>query len=205
MDTCEIVAISDTFARLPRCFTQEELLTFIYADEEDQHAILKVIEDDSRFIWTNGETAGDKYFIAKNALYRWYVRLNLRLAIARKARLSDHKLALLMSSLRLDGQWNVPPAEFIEYGLSFTLLSPSWNSNEYVFPLAYVISFRPSSGIKVARNILYSLNETQELESISDQVVLESTEKILSRLSSRESHIIRMREGLLNNPKMTLE
>jgi len=180
MDTCEIVAISDAFARLPRCFTQEELLSFILADEEDQHAILKVIEDDYQFIWTNGETAGDKYFIAKKALYRWYVRLNLRLAIARKARLSDQKLALLMSSLRLEGQWNVPPAEYIEYGLPFALLSPSWNSNEFVFPLAYVISFMPSSGLKVARNILYSLNETQELESTSDQVVLESTEKILS-------------------------
>ncbi len=205
MDTCEIVAISDTFARLPRCFTQEELLSFIHADKEDQHAILKVIEDDYQFIWTNGETAGDKYFIAKKALYRWYIRLNLRLAVARKARLSDRNLALLISSLRLDGQWNVPPHEFIEYGLSFTLLSPSWNPNEFVFPLAYVISFMPSSGLKVARNILYSLNETQGLESISDQVVLESAEKILSQLSSRESHIIRMREGLPNNPKMTLE
>lgn len=205
MDTGETIAIANTLAEYQRCFTREELLTFTYIDEENYHIITKTIEADSRFIWTSEETAEESIFIARKALYHWYVRLNVRLARCRESRLSDRQLALLMSSLRLNGKWASPPTEYVKFGQLFSLVKPALSPNEYVFPFAHIVSSLPSSDIEIARDILDTFNKTPWLELPSQQMVLTLIEDILKTITTRERYVVARREGLFGNTQMTLD
>lgn len=201
----KVIAVANTLAEYPRCFTREELLSFTYADEEDPSIMVKAIEEDSRFVLTKDEADKEEFFIAKKALYYWYARLNDRLARAKEAKLSDQQLTLLLSSLRLDGKWVSPPTEYVKFGQQYYLISPTFNKRGYVFPLAHLLSFLAPSNLKHALKYLFDIHYDQDLSLPAEQILTQSIQDVLNRLTNTQRHIITKRQGILGNTKMTLE
>jgi len=213
MDAGKAAKIVDAFAEYSHCFTTEDLLIFaeeeldqvLMENEQAQESLLQVVEDGSRFLPTFEETSGKKYFIASKTLYRWYINLNVRLAKANSARLSSHQLGSLLSSLRSNGRWASPPTEYIMFGQQAYLISPSLSPNEYVFPLAQVLSFMSPSNIRNAAQHLHDLPYGQKLESTNEQIISKAIEDALARFTERQRYVITRRHGLLGNAKKTLE
>jgi len=205
MDAYEATKVIDAFAEYQHCFAQQEILGFAVTHEE-QELLLQTIVEDWRFVKTDEEAIGEVYFIPKKTLYRWYVSLNIKLARGRKSKLDECQLASLMSLLRLNGRWNIPPSRYVEFGQIFSLVKPTWNQHEHFFPFAHIISFMASSSsrMKIAGDILNSYNKAPWLELPSEQMVLKLIEDGLKNLPPRERYIITRREGLCGNTKMTL-
>ncbi|GAI08538.1 unnamed protein product, partial [marine sediment metagenome] len=154
---------------------------------------------------TCGQTSGRKYFIAKKALYQWYVNLNVRLAKANTDKLDSNQLASIMGFLRLDDMWTSPPVEYIKFGQQFVLISPTLKQNEYVFPIAHILSFMSLSNIQVAADFLNTFPDKQDSVLSPEQIITQAVEDSLKRLTNRERYIIVRRLGLLGTSIMTLE
>jgi hypothetical protein len=112
-----------------------------------------------------------------------------------------------MNSLCINDRWNTPPTEVIQFGKQFGFIGSAWTDNQYVFPLAYVLSFMPNYLSKVT--IKYILEDiSKDIIDISlpfKQLAQESVQKGFSCFRERECYIIKAREGLLTGKKMTLE
>jgi len=204
MDTSEITAIANSFAEYSRSFTQDELFTFAWADE-DRYALLKCVEADSRFIYSWGEKSHEKYFVPRKTLYSWYLNLNIRLARAQKATLSRRRLALLMNSLCVSTPWHTPPDKYVTFGQKYCLISPSLNPDEYVFPLAYILSLMNPHKIGVAAELVHYFQDAEKLESPSEQLVLDSITDALAILTARQKYVLVRRQGLFGNSGQTLQ
>jgi hypothetical protein len=140
MDENQIIYILNIFAQYEHCFIFEDLLNHAKSDFDSEllkHALL----NDSRFILLNKENFDKKYFIPKRRLFQWFCQLNLRLAQAKQFRLSKHQLAMLISFLCIHERWDIPPTEVIQFGKQFGFIGTTCTENQYVFPLAYILSF----------------------------------------------------------------
>jgi len=204
MATNEYINITNTFAQYNRCFMIEDLLTFT-EEEQDKETLIQTIENDFRFLQTCEQTSGRKYFIAKKALYYWYVNLNVRLANANTGKLDSNRLASIMSFLRLDGIWTSPPVEYVKFGQQSGLISPTLKQNEYVFPIAHILSFMSLSNIQVATDFLNTFSDKQDSVLSPEQIITQAVEDSLKRFTNRERYIIVRRLALLGTSIMTLE
>jgi len=204
MATNEYTNITNTFAQYKGCFTIEDLLAFT-EEEQDKEILIQTIENDSRFVQTCEQTTGEKYFIAKKALYHWYVNLNVKLAKANTDKLDSKQLASKMSFLRLDGIWTSLPVEYVKFGQQFGLISPTLQQNEYVFPIAHILSFMSRSNIQVAVNFLYTFPDKQDSILSPEHIITQAVEDNLKRFTNRERYIIVKRQGFGGIAKMTLE
>jgi hypothetical protein len=204
MDTNEALNITNTLAEYTRCFTIEDLLAFA-EEEQDKETLIQTIENDFRFLQTCEQTSSRKYFAAKKALYHWYVNLNIRLAKAHTAKLSNRQLVSLMSSLSPNGIWTSLPTEYIMFGQQFYLISPTMNPSEYVFPVAHILSFMSHSNIKAAADFLYGFPYDQESPLPAEQIITQSIQAALARLSDAKRYVIVRRQGLFGVDQMTLE
>ena len=148
-----------------------------------------------------------KYFIPKRRLFQWFCQLNLRLAQAKQIRLSKHQLAKLISFLCIHERWDTPPTEVIQFGKQFGFIGTAWTEDQYIFPLAYILSF-----------MSYSLSEVTVkhiIKEISSKIIdgnfslkhlaEESIQEKFTCLTESECYIIKAREGLLTGKKMTLQ
>jgi len=206
MDDNQNIYILNIFAQHEHCFTFEDFLKYAQPDfnrELLKHALL----NDSRFIVLNKENSDTNYFITKRRLFQWFCQLNLRLAHAKKFRLSKHQLAILISFLCIRERWDTPPIEVIQFGKQFGFIGTNYTENQYVFPLAYILSF-----------MSYKLSETTVqyiIKEVSSNTIdvnfpfRHLAQKIIQEKFScftyRECYVIKAREGLLTGGKMTLE
>jgi len=155
----------------------------------------------------NNGNSKKKYFIPKRRLFQWFCQLNLRLAQAKQVRLSKHQLATLVSSLCIHERWDTPPTEVIRFGKQFGFIGTAWTEDQYIFPVAYILSFMPS---ELSEATIKSIIEEISSKTIDDKFFLqhlteESIPEKFSCLTESESYIIRAREGLLTGKKMTLQ
>ena len=204
MDGDQITNVLNTFAEYPRAFTFEELSDFTDSDinrEELRHSLIT----DSRFIWLGQGASNEGHFIPERTLFLWFSRLSVRLAKAKQTRLSEHQVAMLMNSLRVDGRWDVPPLETIQFGRHLGFIGHAWTSGHYVFPVARILSFMSSSAAKVATTVLESFTEMQERGLSFEQLLQQSVQEGFSKFSPRVAYVVRAREGLLEGTRMTLE
>ena len=212
MDTDEIANVLNTFAQWPRSFKLEELLDFVELPI-NQQTLESALLSDSRFICLDSEPMDERHFISKTTLFRWFSNLNLRLAQIRKFRLNEHQLALAMSCLRRNGRWHIPPTQAMQFGKRLGLVGSAWIPDQYVFPLARLLSF---SLMSVDRSILQDILQDfaemarlsipfGRLQQESLQVLQEALQEVLSRCSNRELYVVKAREGLLTGTEMTLE
>jgi len=206
MDDNQITYVLNNFIQYEHCFTLEDLSNFAESDFDNElvrHALLT----DSRFMQLEKGNSNKKHFISKKRLFQWFCKLNLRLAQTKQIRLSKHQLAMLMSFLCINERWDNPPTEVIQFGKQFGFIGSAWTDNQYVFPLAYVLSFMPNYLSKVT--IKYILEDiSKDIIDISlpfKQLAQESVQKGFSCFRERECYIIKAREGFLTGKKMTLE
>jgi hypothetical protein len=206
MDSNGYLNITNTLAESSRCFTTEDLLTFA-EEEQDKETLIQTIENGPRFLQTCEQISGGrKYFVAKKALYHWYVNLNVRLAKGKRGKLDRNQLVSIMSFLRPDGIWTSPPAEYVEFGQQFGLICPILNQNEYVFPIAHILSLMSLSNMQVAVDFLETLLNKQEYSVLpAEQVITQAVEDRLKSFTDRDRYIIVRRQGFGGITKMTLE
>jgi hypothetical protein len=112
-----------------------------------------------------------------------------------------------MNSLCINDRWDTPPTEVIQFGKQFGFIGSTWTDNQYVFPLAYVLSFIPHG---LSKLIIKRIIEDISLNIIDvnlpfKQITQESIQKKFSYFRERECYIIKAREGFLTGKKMTLE
>ena len=205
MDGNQIIYILNIFAQHEHCFIFEDLLNYAKPDLDSEllkHALL----NDSRFILLNKENSYKKYFIPKRRLFQWFCQLNLRLAKVKQFRLSKHQLAILTSSLRIRERWDTPPIEVIQFGEQFGFIGTTCTENQYIFPLAYILSFM-SYRLSEA-TVKYIIKEIPSdiidanfsFRPLAQKLIQEK----FSCFTYRECYVVKAREGLLTGKKMTL-
>jgi len=193
----------DIFAQYPRCFALEELLNF--ADSDSTNKILRsALLADSRFVQLSEGNSTERYFIPKRSLFQWFCQLSLRLAAAKQARLSKRKVAMLMSSLRTGGRWDIPPARCIELAQHFGFIGPTWVADHYVFPVAHILSFIQNP-TEVASIVMENFTTGERTHLAFEQLTRGLTQDGLSQFTERERDIVQAREGLLTGRRMTLQ
>ena len=193
------------FAQYPRCFTLEELLIFADSDS-DNKSLRDILLADPRFLQLKGTDSSEEYFISKASLFQWFCHLSLRLARAKQARLSKRQVASLMSFLRIDGRWDIPPVEGIRFGKKFGFVSSAWTTNQYVFPLAHILSFMPRRLSKTTiEYVMEGVPLDRDVDLPYEYLAGELVRNGFSKLDKKSCYIIKAREGLLTGTKMTLQ
>ena len=204
MDYSCVTHVLDVFAQYLCTFTFEELADFADSDTETlRHALLT----DSRFVQLEDNDSNQKHFISSRSLFEWFCRLSVRLARAKQKRLDKRQLALLASSLRIDGRWDTPPNQGVQFGSTFGFVAPSYTADEYVFPIAHILSLM-SHGLAedTTRRIMEAVSaDTIDVNWSFECLAQESIEKVFAHFTENECYVIKAREGILTGRKMTLE
>lgn len=204
MSVNRIAYILNHFALLPRAFTILELLEF--ADPETDHrALRRALLNDKRFVALDQEVSDECLFVPESTLFRWFTYLSFRLAQACQARLSTSQFANSMSSLRLDGRWDAPPVQAVDFGHQFGFIAPAWTPGQYVFPLAWLLSYLSPPQMEVAHSILESLTEEENRNANLRTPIEYWLEEELFQSDKRTVYVIQQREGLLTGARATLE
>lgn len=206
MNHNQITPVLNTLAQYVRCFTLEEVTDFADSDSDTQtleHALLA----DSRFVQLEERDSNQKHFISNRSLFQWFCRLSVRLARAKHIRLDKRQLALFMSSLRIDDQWNTPPTEAVQFGNQFGFVAPAYTGDQYVFPIAHILSFMSHNLSEFTTScIIEAISlDTIDVNWAFERLALDSIQKGFSYFTENECYVIKAREGILTGKKMTLE
>jgi hypothetical protein len=208
MNDNQITYVLNNFIQYEHCFTLEDLSNFS-EPEFNNELVRDALLTDSRFMQLEEGNSNKKYFISKRRLFQWFCQLSLKLAQAKQSRLSKHQLVMIMNSLCIKDRWDAPSTEVIQFGKQFGFIGSAWTDNQYIFPLAYVLSFMPNYLSKVTiKYILEDVSKDIDIINVSlpfKQLAQELVQKGFSYFRERECYIIKAREGLLTGKKMTLE
>lgn len=202
MDTNGITNTLSDFGLWRRAFTPRELLELSRA-RSNCETLRGVLLNDKRFIVL--ETSDECFFVATSTVFRWFAHLTTRLAAAHLTKLTAQQLARSMSSLRLHGQWDTPPAQAIGFGHQFGFIIPTQTPGCYIFPLARLLSYLSAFRMKIARSVLMHLAEEENRSTAFREPIEYSVRKGLALFDERVVDVVERRECLLNNTKATLE
>lgn len=203
MDANQTTHVLNIFAQYSHCFTLEELSNFVDSDS-DNETLRQALLADSRFMQLREGDSAEGYFVPKKILFQWFCQLSLRLAQAKQARLNKHQVTILMSSLRIDGRWDTPPTEAIQFGSHFGFIGQAWIPDEYVFPVAHILSFTKFQTLAI-RPIIEIFLAGENPHLAFDQLGRKLIQEGLSKFTKRERYVVQEREGLLTGRKMTLQ
>ena len=138
-------------------------------------------------------------------MFRWWFRLNLRLAFINQSRLTERQLTASVNSLYRFPPWSTPPAPMLDYGRQCGFVAPAWSPGSYVFPLAHLTAFTSPS----VRSGMASILEDWSFQGARNEAmrlqVTEAVESVLASFGEKISHIVKAREGLPPSEKATLE
>lgn len=206
MDFDEVNLIKDRLSELPYSFVFHDISSRFWIDDADFPEVRRAIDSAQDFVCTlDDENEGERY-IPKRTLYKWFVKLNLRLAIIKFCTLSESQLLSQMNSLRLNGTWHHPPSDYIKFGQDFGFLSRLEGQDRYNFPISYAMSFFSQPSIKVAREYLLNRSYDADITPQSEQSILERLRNALEDLaSSQQQYVIMRRHGILGFNDMTLQ
>ena len=194
----EVSNLLETFSTWNQCFTIAEVLE--WSDEAINPASLRqAFYDDVRFLLLSQRGWGPECFLPERTMFRWWTKLNLRLAGIRQPRLTERQLTASLNSLRPDGLWFTPPVDILNYGQRFGFVSPAWAHGFFVFPLARLLE---TMSPRVAFDAFDSL---ENRDPVAKLPLSQAVDSILSRFGQRTSHVVKAREGLAPHRKMTLE
>ena len=213
MDEFLLRSAIDYFTEQQCVFALDDILAFVEEYEsksfESCHQtaglLFKLIAEDPRFISPYDQVVGKLLTISKRTLKTWYINLNLRLATGNLSRLRTDKLQKLMGSLLENGTWSALPNKFIAFGEELSLIAKGILQDEFLFPLACVISFVSPSGIGLAKHFLVDslLDVNSSLTIPADLEGLMSN--ALNILTYRQKRVIQLRFGLIDMQFRTLE
>lgn len=195
------------FASCCRSFTLAEVTQWLEPDC-NRSSLQRCLHEDPRFVCLEREGPSgenDDRFIPERTLFRWWIRLTLRLAQLNQVCLSERQLANAMASLRDHGRWDEPPGKAIDFGRDFGFVSPTFIPGHYVFPIARFLSLLPTRSVSIASSLLESLVDIERRRSFLTKPIEESVHDGLRRSKVNEYRVVLAREGLGNSQKMTLE
>jgi len=157
-------------------------------------------------ICTRDDESNDERYIAKKTLYRWFVRLNVRLAKIRVHALTEQQLLSKMNGLRMDGGWSHPPPEYIGFGESYGLVGYLQGPKRYNFPMSTVLSLLSPVIIQAAEGYLLDTPYHEGMIAVSEQSIAGELRVVLDKLcTNRERFVVFRRHGILGYESMTLE
>jgi len=202
MDAIKAINELYFFASESRAFTIDDLLCLVDTDI-DSGAIRKALLINSRFIRLQGRLPIEDHYILDSSLFQWLVQLNFRLSQIKKFRLTEHQFTCAINNLRSDGRWDFPPIEAVRWGQSLGLICKAYTKQQFVFPLARILSFMKHSDIY--KQLLSDLCESRIWEHSLKKQVKEFLRKGFSKFKEEISYIVRKREGLQSQKKVTLQ
>ena len=97
------------------------------------------------------------------------------------------------------------PEKIFSFGLKRGLISFAVKPEEYIFPLAHVLSYLSPNLVNIACNTLVNLEMEEYQNSSGPKYLKDLVNECLATLHEREIYIISRREGLLGSGKKTLE
>lgn len=157
--------------------------------------------DDSRFLRIGVDDGEESAFISKSALFRWLMTLNLRLGRIRRASLTPHQLESTLSSMRPAGVWRGAASTALAFGRPLGLIGMAYETGQYVFPLAGLLSgFNRADSTKATGFLRWLSIQPFKAPSIPFQV-----QQALSALPGRVRTVIQAREALVSDSRLTLE
>ena len=193
------------FAWFPRAFTLAELSDFASL-KVNLKLLYSAASSDPQLICLKSDLPDEDRFILSSVFCRWLINLNIRLAKLKKYKLNKHQFSLLMSHLRLEGSWSAPPIDSIKWGQSLGLVSPCLTTENYVFPLAYILSYLPE-WIGLIEETLYEFGENKDLKTLARNSRDTYLEKGFSLFKPKITNVVKTRSGLLlsGGKRVTLE
>lgn len=204
MDILHTVKELDQLASWPQAFTLGELLDVVGSDL-DPARLREALLEDSRFICLRSGSPDEDRFILDSTLLRWFYNLNVRLAQAGQFRLSERQVALLLSHLRREGRWEVPPGEAVRLGRALGFISPAYTAGQYVFPWARILSFLPPPLLCPATDVLRNFLEQRPWKQPLGQLLQETLQEGFAQFNPRVVQVVKARTGLLTGTRMTLK
>jgi len=206
MDCDAVNLVKNRLSELPYSFVFDEISIGFWIEGVDVRAVRKALDDSQDFICTIDDGDEAERYIAKRALYTWFVELNLRLATVKLCTLNEVQLLLKMNGLRLSGTWSHPPHDYIEFGQSLVLLNHLEGQDRYNFPLSTVMSFFDQYNIEAARQYLLSRSHNSDITPGCEESIRGRLRDALEDfLDSRQQYVILRRNGILGFNAMTLE
>ena len=199
----ETFSLLDMYATWNRCFTAQEVAEWS-GEITDHDSLRQVFHNDPRFISLNQAQLGPEYFLPEKTAFRWWANFNLRLATIQQTRLTERQLTSALNSLRLEGKWDSPPVDLLNYGRQFGFVVPAWSPGFCVFPIAYLLSQLTSVGLRQARETFTDFASPEIRNDALQRTTKEVIESWLSGFNGRVSHIVKCREGIPPYNKMTL-
>lgn len=228
MDEGEIIKNElSFFSDCPRVFTLEEVANRIDIPINPE-SIRNHLSSNKRFLCIRENLRSKNLFISKRAVLWWYIYLNIHLGKLRHARISKHEFLFLTRSLSVSNYWDRPPKEIVDYGERFGFIGRSESFHEYVFPLAYLLSFTPTypciAIAQIIRGSLEKLNiegldkqtlnyEISQSNQFETYVFLSRVEELITRtvdwgisqLRPRDAYVLLCRTGWLTSITSTLQ
>jgi hypothetical protein len=208
MNESQILNILREFGLWPRFFTFNEVIEFA-APEIPQEDLWRALVRDEGFIVLGAEPK-KSFLISQSTLFNWFINLNLRLARAKQAKMTARQLANYMSFLRVDGSWNIPPVEAIDFGFQFGLITQKMTLGQFFFPFAQLISYLSTPRIKIAGLVLKEFTLEYDRKNALSKATKYYVEEGLanfpkSKKTERQINIIKRRNGLVSEVHETLD
>ena len=139
-------------------------------------------------------------YLGKRVAIDWWIRSTLRWANADFDYVKSPQLARAMALAFDSCRWNVPPAGLLDVGLEYAMVANGCTPGTFVFPWASLLRSDPRF-TKVFHDIFTDRFPT----SWRDKSLAGSIEQALSLLPDREAAVLRLRFGLRDGRRRTLE
>lgn len=204
MDENKVINELYCFTVEPRAYTVDELLCLVDININSE-ALRKALLKNSRFICFRAKLPEEDQYILDSILFHWFVRLNFKLSQIKKYRLTEHQFTSVISNVRKDGRWDSVPIEAVRWGQSLGLICKAYTKNQFVFPLARILSFMKPRNLDILKRLLSDLCENRIWEHSLRSYIEEFLRKGFSKFRDDISYIVRNREGLQTQKKVTLQ
>jgi len=188
------------FSDCPRVFALEEVVDRIDIPINPE-VVCNHLLSDRRFLCVRESLGSGNLFIPKRAVLSWYIYLNIHLGKLKHPRISKREFLFLMRSLSISKYWESPPKEIVDFGEHFGFVGSAESSHEYVFPLAYLLSFVPSYPCGAIAEII---RESLEILNV-DELTTQTVDYGISQLKPLEAYVLLCRTGWLKNLTLTLQ
>ena len=190
-------------AALPYAFQAGDIAIRFFDDNQNIDKILEIIKQADSFIGTYDDEV--PIFIFKNTLYKWFILLNIRLALCKIYNLTRKQLLCKINGLRLQGNWVKPPSEFINFGYNLGLINFHGEEDDYEFPLAYALSFLTKNTIISSQNYILDRQYVSNYLLNFEDIIIYTLRDKIDELNDVQRLIITSREGILGERHLTLE
>lgn len=146
------------------------------------------------------DSDGVEWFIAREALTKWFLGINFRLSRMGHAKVTDPQLAGLFSFLRTRGRWQSTPIEIIRWGMEKRLVNKGHGAAYHAFPLAAILRHIPIYCWELSTSEWWFdfINEGPQQMPFKE-LFSQGMETIFAKFKPRVTKVLKEREGLVSS------